>query len=125
MEYILLELTESSSRLNVGQTYWRLTFYSIDDGTFWEMTVDPTFRNFRKSGWNHVVRDPSPWGVYTDLQRTRRISTSGIPIVSADTPARLQYRCQDNQEALLLMEADYNLRHPSGSTRFGELFDVT
>jgi hypothetical protein len=124
MEYILLELTESSSRLNVGQTYWRLTFYSIDDGTFWEMTVDPTYRNFRKSGWNHVVRDAEPWGVYTDLKRTKRISATGIPIVSADTPARLQYRCRDNQEALQLMEADYMLRNPA-PTRFQDLFDVS
>jgi hypothetical protein len=125
MEYILLEITESQSRLNVGVRYWRLTFYSIDDGTFWEMTVDPTYKNFKRSGWNHVVSDPSPWGVYRDLKRTRRISSSGIPIVSADTPARIQYRCSDQQEALKLMELDYNQRHPSGAARFQELFDAT
>ena len=122
MEYILLERTESQSRINVGVRYWRLTFYSIDDGTFWEMTVDPTFRNFKRSGWNHVVSDHQPWGVYSDLPRTTRVSTTGIPIVSADAPARVVYRCEDQQEALRLMEADYNLRHPEPTT-FRDLFE--
>jgi hypothetical protein len=116
MEYILLERTESPSRLNTGVRYWRLTFYSIDDGTFWEMTVDPTFKNFRKSGWNHVVGDPEPWAVYSDLRRTTRVSTTGMPIVTADSPARVVYRCRDNQEALALMQADYNLRNPDPTT---------
>ena len=122
MEYILLERTESESRLNPGVRYWRLTFYSIDDGTFWEMTVDPTYKNFRKSGWNLVVRETEPWGVYTDLRRTTRVSATGMPIVTADAPARILYRCRDNQEALRLMEADYLLRNPE-PTNFRSLYE--
>jgi len=122
MDYILVERESADSRVNPGVGFWRLTFYSIDDGTFWEMTIDPTYRNYRRAGWNHVVQDPSPWAVYQDLRRTPRQSRTGFPIVSADSPARVVYRCRDRDQALELMAEDYGQRHPEPKTKFQELF---
>jgi hypothetical protein len=122
MDYILVEREEFDSRLNPGARSWRLTFYSVDDGTFWEMTVDSTYRNYRKSGWDHVVRDDNPWASYADLQRTDRQATSGFPIVSADSPARINHRFESRDQALKIMQLDYEQRHPE-PTRFGSLFE--
>lgn len=122
MDYILVELEEFDSRLNPGTRGWRLTFYCVEDGTFWEMTVDKTFQNFRRRGWNHVVSDPSPWASYADLQRTDKMATSGFPIVSADSPARVNHRFESRDQALAVVELDHRQRHPEPTT-FRSLFD--
>ena len=114
MEYVLVEQNSRPGRNAV--TMWRLTFYCLDDKTLWEMTVDPTYDNFKRSGWDRVVRDENSYGVYTDLKRTRRKTRDGTPIVSADS---LAHRIQplDQQEALRLVQANEN--PPS---RWQELF---
>ena len=117
MEYVLVEQLEQPGRNAV--TMWRLTFYCIDDGTLWEMTVDPTYDNFKRSGWDRVVRDPDSYGVYQDLKRTQRCTREGTPIVTADSPARIIYRCQDREEALRLVRA---AETPGAPNRFRELF---
>jgi hypothetical protein len=122
MDYILVEREQFDSRLNPGHQSWRLTFYCLADGTFWEMTVDTTFKNYRKRGWDHVVADPRPWAVYSDLARTTRVSRTGIPIVTADSQACVEYRFDSRDQALLVMEADYRERHPDATT-FRELFE--
>jgi len=119
MKYILIDREESQSRLN-GVTMWRLTFYCVDDGTFHEMTVDPSYTNFKKSGWNHVVAHDSPWAVYLDLKRTKRTTRQGQPVVSADSRVNIQMQCEDLAEAQALVELDIAQRgQPS---QFHELF---
>lgn len=118
-EYILVNIDESISHLNGGR-YWRLTFVSLDDGTQHEMTVDPAYANFKRSGWNHVVEDPYPYGVYTGLRRTKKQTKKGTPVVSADGRARIVYRCADDAELTRLVEA--NARQFELTTQFGELF---
>lgn len=122
MDYVLVEREEFDSRLNPGVRSWRLTFYCVDDGTFWEMTVDNSYKNFRKSGWDHVVRDPEPWASYADLQRTQRLARSGFPIASADSPARVNHRFESRDQALQIMQLDYEQRNPE-PTRFRSLFE--
>ena len=122
MEYILVNIEESTSHLNGGR-YWRLTFQSLDDGTQHEMTVDPTYNNFKKSGWDHVVADPYPYGIYTGLRRTKKTTSRGIPVVSADGTARLIYRCADDAELARLVEAN-TASFNKPSTQFGQLFDL-
>ena len=121
-EYILVNIDQSRSQLN-GGNYWRLTFVSLADGTTHEMTVDPTYNNFKKSGWDHVVADPYPFGIYTGLKRTQKQTSRGIPVVSADGPARLIYRCLDDEELARLVEANADSFRPAPST-FGSLFDA-
>jgi len=122
MEYILVNIEESISHLNGGR-YWRLTFQSLDDGTQHEMTVDPTYNNFKKSGWDHVVADPYPSGVYEGLKRTQKQTNRGMSVVSADGPARLIYRCADDAELAQLVAANTASFNPP-STQFGQLFDA-
>ena len=117
MEYVLVDQDQRPGRN--GVTMWRLTFYCLDDRTLWEMTVDPTYDNFKRSGWDHVVRDSDSYGVYTDLKRTRRKTREGTPIVSADSAARLTVRLEDRQQALRLVEANET---PPAPNTFRELF---
>ena len=119
MEYILFKQTQRPGKN--GTTMWRLTFYCIDDGTEWEMTCDNTYKNFKRSGWDQVCHNDDSYGVYSDLKRTDRRTREGVAIVSADSRARLVYRCRDQAEAFKLIEADLNLRAP---TNFKELFDA-
>jgi len=117
MEYILFRQDQQPGKN--GTTMWRLTFYCIDDGTEWEMTCDNTFKNFKRSGWDQVCHSDDSWGVYSDLKRTDRRTREGAAVASADSRARLVYRCEDQAEALRLIEADLILQTPN---QFGQLF---
>jgi hypothetical protein len=119
-KYILIDRTQRPGRN--GVSFWRLTFYCIDDGTCLDMTVDATYRNFRGSGWDHVVTDPCPWAVYTDLVRTRRVTNEGLTVLSADSRPRVMVGLASQQEALDLMELDLTLNHTA--TRFHHIFEV-
>jgi hypothetical protein len=114
MEYILIDLDQQPSRLN-GVRMWRLTFYCLDDGTVWEMTVDNSYVNFKRSGWDHVVEDPHPYGVYRDLQRTQRLTARGIPVVSADSRAKCILELEDQNTALELVEIDQIMMRRPGN----------
>jgi hypothetical protein len=119
MKYILIDIDESQSRLN-SVTMWRLSFYCVDDGTFHEMTVDSSYTNFKKSGWNHVVHHPCPWGVYLDLKRTDRKTRQKTPVVSADSRVNISMQCEDLAEAQALVELDIAQR--GQTSQFHELF---
>jgi len=119
MKYILIDRQQQPSRLN-GTTMWRLTFYCVDDGTYHEMTVDNSYANFKKQGWDHVVTDPRPWGVYRDLKRTNRQTKRGVAVVSADSRAKCIQELDDQDTALKLVEIDQDERR--GGTTFQELF---
>ena len=107
-QYILIDRTEKMGKN--GTTMWRLTFQTVNSNEVVEMTVDPTYRNFYRQGWDHVVRDPNPWGVYQGLRRTDRKTRQGVPVVTADSAPELIYRCEDLDQALALAQAslDYN-----------------
>jgi len=116
-EYILIERHSQPGKN--GVTMWRLVFYSLATGEVCEMTVDSTYRNFRRSGWEHVVQDPCPWGAYIDLRRTSRRTAQDRPVLTADSPARIVWRSESNDQAWQLVEADQRQRNP---TDFERLF---
>lgn len=117
-QYILIDLEQRPGRN--GVRFWRLTFQNLIDNHIGEMTVDATYTNFRKSGWDHVVEHATPWGVYQGLKLTKRTTREGTPVISADCRADIVYRCQDHAEALALAEASIVAESPGG--RFQELF---
>jgi len=121
MEYILIDLQQQPSRLN-SVTMWRLTFYCLDDGTVHEMTVDNSYVNFKRQGWDHVVTDPRPYGVYKDLKRTKRMTKKGVAVVSADSRAKCIVELDDQATALKLVEIDQDHRASRGNS-FHSLFD--
>lgn len=118
-EYILLDI-EQRRGFN-GVDFYRLTFQHLDTNQIVEMTVDRTYKNFHSSGWNHVIDDPCPWGVYTDLKQTRRTTRSGHSVVTADSPARILVRLESQQQALDLAQASIDLNSPG--QRFREVFE--
>lgn len=110
-QYILADITSQRSRLN-GVTMWRFTWYGLDDGVVYETTADSSYRNFNKSGWNHIVENTEPWGVYEGLTRTTRTTQDGLPIITADSRPSLVWRCESREQALQLIEADQRSRDP-------------
>jgi hypothetical protein len=122
MDYILVERDQFDSRLNPGSQAWVLTFYCLSDGTFWEMTVDSSYANYRRSGWRQVVQDPAPWGIYHNLRRTDRRSRTGMPIVTADSRADRTSGFATQDLALTRMSQDYHERHAEPPA-FQELFE--
>ena len=118
--YILIDRQAQPSQLN-GVTMWRLTFQGLMSNRIVEMTVDNSYRNFHRSGWNHVVQAEQPWGVYNSLQLTAKTTRRGVPVVSADSAAEIIYRCSDHAEALALAEA--SLRHNTAAEQFENLFE--
>jgi hypothetical protein len=122
MKYILIDRTTQPSRLN-AVTMWRLTFYCVDDSTYHEMTVDSSYTNFRRSGWDHVVQDSNPWGVYRDLKRTDRLTRRGTHVVTADSRAKCTFELRDQAEALDLVQLDLAQR-TGQANQYSELFDT-
>jgi hypothetical protein len=120
MKYILIDRQQQPSQLN-GVTMWRLTFYCVDDGTYHEMTVDNSYTNFRRSGWDHVVQDDCPWGVYRDLRRTARRTKRGMSVLTADSRAKCTLELDSQDQALDLVQLDQDQRR--GGNTFGDLFD--
>lgn len=118
-QYILIDLEQRPGRN--GVTFWRLTFQNLMTNHIGEMTVDSTYKNFRKSGWDRVVEHDCPWGVYRGLKLTKRLTRDGIPVISADCEASCVHRCDSHEQALALAEASDAADSPGG--RFGDLFE--
>lgn len=117
-QYILIDLEQRPGRH--GVRFWRLTFQNLMTNEVAQMTVDPTYTNFRRSGWDHVVEHDCPWGVYSGLKLTKRFTREDIPVLSADCPANIVYRAESHEHALALAEASIEAATPQG--RMSELF---
>ena len=82
--YILISVIPELSRIN-NSRMWRLIWYCVTDNTEWEMIVDESYANFRRSHWDRIVESDQPWGLYTNLKRTDRVTRSGSRILNADS----------------------------------------
>ena len=118
--YILVDVQEQQSRLN-GGVFHRFTWYSVTDGTYWETDADSAYRNYRTSGWDHLVADPNPYGAYQGLTRTERTAQSGLGVITADSRPALQVRVAGREEAQALAELDTDLR--TRRSNYGDLFE--
>jgi hypothetical protein len=87
MEYALVN-NEVFTKPN-GTQMWRLTWICLTDMTHWEMTVDENFDNYTSKGWRHIVNSHQPWGIYTNLRRTKKFNKQGVPILTADARPEL------------------------------------
>lgn len=86
--WILVCIERSSSRLNGGD-YWRLTWYDCDTGETYDMTVDPSYGNWRNCNWDEFVKQQAPHGVYENIHPIKRRTSQGwqrtsVPVASAD-----------------------------------------
>jgi len=82
--YILVSVIPELSKLN-NSRMWRIIWYCVDDNTEWEMIVDESYANYRRSGWDRIVESTEPWGLYTNLKQTNRVTRSGSRILNADS----------------------------------------
>lgn len=118
--YILIDIQEQPSKLNGGFMY-RITWYCVEDGTYWESTVDSAYNNFKRNGWDLLVQEACPWGSYQGLARTDRVTRQGVGVVSADSRPAVKVRLEDQKQAVDLAELDLALR--TRRNQFGELFE--
>lgn len=117
-EYILVERHSRPGKN--GVTMWRFTWYCLEDGLLYETTVDNTYANFRRRGWDHLATDPRPWGVYTGLRRTSRTTREGLPVITADSAFSLEHRCDSQAQAIEIVAC--HCGQTGRSNQFEELF---
>jgi len=67
-----------------GATYWDITW--IDTETFHEYTtsVDESYDNFIRNGWDKIVSNPNPYGLYDRMNPSKKVNSKGKTIISAD-----------------------------------------
>jgi hypothetical protein len=109
MEYILIDRKQSTSRIT-GAAFWQLTFYCLQTGELVEMSVDSSYRNFQRSGWDHIVLSDNPWGAYSGLRRSSRVTRTGSAVLSADSRPQQVWAAKDQLEAVLLVDQDQQSR---------------
>lgn len=117
MEYVLIDLHTGTSRITAA-AYWQLTFYELGTGRLWEMSVDSSYRNFSRLGWDRVVLSDNPWGAYTGLKTTRRRTQRGAGVITADSRAQQVWAARDQLEACELAAADQLPPPPVWNTFF-------
>lgn len=81
-EYILTHRTQSVGR--EGRTLYRFRWTRVSDGQQFETTVDDSYRNWSRCGWNQLAQDPTPWRVYQNLTPIDRKTTQGYGVITAD-----------------------------------------
>jgi hypothetical protein len=116
--WILTDRESRSGRNGVEITI--LTFQNILTNQVAEMTLDPTYRNYHRSGWNHVVQHSCPWGIYQNLKLTARTTREGRPVLTADSAADIVYRCEDHAQAQTL--AEHSRAMDQSAARYHDFF---
>jgi hypothetical protein len=110
-QYLLVNIEQDLSKLN-GSVFWRLTFLDLDDYSQWETAIDPSYRNFTRSNWDHVVYDTEPFGIYEGLIQTARKTLDGTGVLTADSyPAKIAC-VASHEEIMQVLESLLQASHP-------------
>lgn len=104
MAHLLVKLQKQRSIINHCPMY-RITWYDVDTGTVYETTVDESYNNFAKNGWEYLVNQANPFGAYENLKVSNKTTKLGIPVISADSRPQMIMSLRDETEALEVMEA--------------------
>jgi len=83
-EFLLTNIERKQGRLNHEDIY-DLTFLDVEDLTIYACVVDTSYRNYTRSGWDRIIADPTPYGIYAQLIRTQRRNRDGFQVISADS----------------------------------------
>ena len=102
--YMLVAREQHRSRLN-DCDYYRFTWIRLSDLTIWETTVDSTYRNWQRRGWQQLSLMPNPYGIYTGLRPTTRTTAQGWGILTADSRAELVEAVRDQDQACDIITA--------------------
>jgi hypothetical protein len=102
-EYVLIEIKENESKLNITKMY-RLKWYCINDNKIFDMTVDDTYRNWHRCDWKTFTSNPNPYGLYKNLKPVDRKTNNDLPVLTADTKPTLVAQLIDQREALKLAD---------------------
>jgi hypothetical protein len=68
---------------------YRYTWIELDTLEIWETTVDESYRNWQKKGWDQLSQGDQPYGIYTGLRKSQRTSRQGYGILTADSRPEL------------------------------------
>jgi hypothetical protein len=107
MDYLLINRKPQDRGMN-GVTMWRLQWFDIWNQQVLDTTVDETYRNFYSAGWYDLVKDPNPWGFYTGLKRTNRVTRQGHGVITADSQPQPVVRVRDYDQVMEIMDLVIN-----------------
>jgi len=86
--YLLVGIDYNQQSKLTGRPYWRLTFMQVNDDYTTELfhcDVDESMQNYKKSGWQNILSKSNPLAVYDGLRLTKRTSSDGLPVITADS----------------------------------------
>jgi hypothetical protein len=88
MALILTEITKKNGYLNQSIIY-RIRFIDSETGQVYTTTVDTSYENYTRSGWDKIVNSDNPYGVYKGLKITNKRDRDGDQVINADSRPEL------------------------------------
>jgi len=86
--YLLVCFDYNQESKLTGRPFWRLTFMQVSDDYTMELfhcDVDESMENYKRSGWQTILSKSNPIAVYGGLRLTKRTSSDGLPVITADS----------------------------------------
>ena len=103
-EFILAGLQASVSSIN-GTQMWRFKWVHTETLTVYETIVDSSYRNYTRNGWDQIVNDPNPWGIYQGLRDCPRSTRRSTPVLTADSYPVKTIQVNDYQDICDILES--------------------
>lgn len=117
--YYLICITESKGYTS-NKVLYTIDWIDQQSLEHLQSVIDPTFQNFQRCGWHHIVTLKSPYGLYENLKRIRAKDNTWV--IDADGPPFFV-------EELTLEEIQQRVKHqldrlPAKQTIHNGLFEV-
>jgi len=88
MSLILKSCVKKNSIINGGK-FWEITWLDTDTFEDYVTTVDESYSNFVRCGWDKIVNDLVPYGIYEKMKPSNKVTNKGKTVISADQKPQL------------------------------------
>ena len=82
--YLLIDKRETHGYTS-NQVLYTLDWIAGDNLEQLQSVIDPTYRNYKRCGWERIIEHAAPWGVYQNLLETKRSSKQGFRLIHGDS----------------------------------------
>ena len=96
MAKILTGITRKHGKLNSADIY-DIDFVDSETLEIYKTVVDSSYTNYTRSGWDKIVEQENPYGVYKGLRVTNKRDKAGTTIINADSYPELQLSLTPDQ----------------------------
>lgn len=95
-QYILTSIERKIGHMNNSWIY-ELTWVDVDTLEVFTMTVDSSYRNYKRSGWDVIIQT-NQLGVYTNLKKRPSANhKDDLPVLDADSKPVLDQHLTQKQ----------------------------